>query len=77
MADLTGSSVGARDDLTAEDDSATDTCSEGDHDDIVMSLAAAVPLLAQSRDVGVISYFYGNAAQKRSEFLADVHFAPA
>ena len=42
-----------------------------------MSLAAAVPLLAQSRYVGVVSDLNVDAAQKRRELLADICDAPS
>ena len=77
MSDLTGCAVGACKDLSAQNDAAADTCSESDHDNIVVALAAAVPLLAESSYVGIISDFHIDAVQKGGELFADIDHVPS
>ena len=69
--------MGACKDLAAQNDTAAYAGSQRDHDNIGMALAAAVPLLAECRDVCVIADFHRHAAQKRRELPLDIKNAPA
>ena len=76
MADLTGCAVGAGQDFAIQNDAAAYARTEGDHDNIGMALAAAVPLLAERCDVGVVTDLDRYAAQKRGELAAHIKDAP-
>ena len=77
VADLTGCAVNSGQDLSADNDAAADARAERDHNYVVMSLSATVPLLAKSRDIGVIGHFNGNAAQQIGQLAADIQDAPS
>ena len=61
--------------FAVQDDAAADAGSEGDHDHAAAALAAAVIILAQGGDIGVIPGADGKARQ-RLQRLADIEDAP-
>ena len=77
VADLSAGAVSARHDLAVDDDASADACSQSDHDDAVMSFAAAIPLFTQRRDIGVISDGDINAVQKIGQLLPDICNSPS
>ncbi len=77
MADLTACTVGARDDLAADDDAAADAGAKGHQNDILIAASAALPLLAEGCHVGVISDCNRDFVQEPGERLLHIHNAPA
>ena len=55
MADLCAGAMNACDDLTVDDESATDTGAEGHHHEIIVALTATLPHLAQGGNIGIVS----------------------
>ena len=55
MTDFAAGTVRALDDLAVDDDSSADSGSKRDHDDGIHAFSAALPLLAERSDIGIIS----------------------
>ena len=56
MSDLAAAAVGAGDHLSIHDDTAADAGTQGDHDHIFVTLAAALPHLAEGSHIGVVAH---------------------
>ena len=55
MADLRAGAMDTCDDLTVDDESATDTGAEGHHHEIIVALTATLPHLAEGGNIGIVS----------------------
>ena len=63
-------------DFSVDNDSASDSGPQCDHHDIHVTFSAAVPLLAESRNIGIVADFHFHSVKKIHEFLFDIDNAP-
>ena len=77
VANFTAQTVTTGNDFLINDDTATHTGSQGNHDQILISLASALPHLSQGSHVGVISALYSDSVQQAAEFFLGIHPAPS
>ncbi len=76
VTDLSACAMGARKDLPVQNNSAADTGSERDEDHVLKALSAALPLLAECRDIRVVPDLHLHAVKKPRQRGSHVDDAP-
>ena len=76
VADLCAGTVGAMEQIAADDDAAANTGAQGDKNHVLTAGTAALPVFAQGGNVGIIAGLYGKAGEV-GQSLGNVEHAPA
>ena len=63
------------DDLAVDNDAAADTCSQCDHDEVLLAFSAAFPEFAEGCDIGVIACADLHV-KNLAELIFDIFFSP-
>ena len=77
MADLSARAVEAGEDLSVNDDAAAYTCAKRDDDHAREALTAALPILAECCDIGIVANLNADTTQHLREVVLHIHDAPA
>ena len=76
VADFSAGAVGTMEQMAADDDAAADAGTQGHEDHILTAGTAALPVFAQSGNIGIIACLHRETGEAGQGF-GDVEYAPA
>ena len=76
MADFCTGTMGTMEQITANDDTAADTGTQSHKNHVLIASAAALPVFAQSSNIGIVTGLYMESGEKRQGF-GNVENTPA
>ena len=75
MADFCARTMGTMEELSTDDDTASDTGAKGHKDHVLAACAAALPVFAQSSNIGIITSLYRETGES-GQGISNVEYAP-